>query len=55
MDEKKEMGRATAMRKYFPNLSLQEIKEFKMADPKGYEEVGNDCVAHYGAKVKEVV
>ena len=52
---KKEMGRATALRKYYPNLSLQELKAFKVADPDGYEEIGRLCVEHFGCVVTKTI
>jgi hypothetical protein len=55
-----QMGRAAAIREFFGSegyekVSLKEIKEFKVGDPEGYEEIGNLCVKHFGCEVKELV
>ena len=53
---KKEMGRATAIRKFFntegyPPLTMKEIKDFKVNNLKGFNEVGDDCVEYFGCVV----
>jgi hypothetical protein len=36
------------------NLSLKELTEFKREDPTGYVEVGDECIEHFNAELKEV-
>jgi len=57
--ETEKMGRATAIRKFFntagyKSISLAEIKEFKVNDPKGYEKVGDLCIEYLGAELAEI-
>ena len=33
----------------YPKVTVQEIKEFKVGDPAGYDEVAALCIAHYAA------
>lgn len=38
----------------YPKVTIQEIKEFKEADPKGYDEVSEACANFYGeSNIKE--
>jgi len=44
---------ASAIRKYFNDprtsgIKLAEIKDFKVGDPAGYDEIGALCLAYYG-------
>lgn len=47
MDKQKTLSPIVALREFFAPITVTEIKEFKDADPRGYEEIAQLCVEYY--------
>ena len=50
--EEKTVSKTMCVKNFFDPCTAREIKDFKEADPKGFDEIADMCFEHYQKEMK---